>query len=78
MKDRVTRHPGTTPVEIKTDIQRFSTSTQLLSSLEGKEFAHERIYGSWEDSYGLLPSYVIRLSGIDPVAKTCLVRVQDG
>lgn len=41
--------------------------------MEGKDLALEEIHGSLEESYSLLPSYVVQVMGVDHAARTSLV-----
>lgn len=67
MKGLTARHPGTTPVELMTTLRRdFSIAISYYRSWKGKEVVQEQIDGSRKDSYNFLPSYVLRLSGVDP------------
>lgn len=46
--------------------------------MKGKEAALEEIQGNWEESYSLLPSYMVQLLGVTPMTQTRLAREVDG
>lgn len=46
--------------------------------MKGKEAALEEIHGNWEESYSLLPSYMVQLLGVTPMTQTRLAREVDG
>lgn len=74
MEDRITRHPETTPLEIRIDIQRdFIIGISYYRVWKGKELTHEHIHGNCEDWYSLLPFYMVRLMEVNPLAWTCLI-----
>lgn len=75
---RVEYHPCANPADIRTNIQRDWGINVGLPIVEGERASTRAKHGGWEDTYGLLSSYMTRIIRVDYATRTCLYREADG